>query len=81
MLAETRAALERAGRLDSPEGALAVLQAGMLEDGGHTASGVAALSRQLLATMAAAVGDAPMAADGLDELARRRAEAAARAGA
>lgn len=76
LLAETRARLVDAERLDSPEGALSILLAGMLEDGGHTASGVAALSKQLLATLQAAVGDAPAAADGLDELARRRADKA-----
>lgn len=73
LVAETRAALLAVGKLDSPAGALAILQAGMLEDGGHTASGVAALAKQLLATMALAVGDAPVAADRLDELAARRA--------
>jgi hypothetical protein len=76
LLAETRARLVDAGRLDSPEGALAILLAGMLEDGGHTAAGAAALAKQLLATMAAAVGDAPAQSDGLDELARRRADKA-----
>lgn len=71
--AAVRERLSAAGRLGSPEGVAALTLAGLLDGGGHTAAGAAALAKQLLATVAAAVGDVPAAADRLDELAARRA--------
>ena len=68
-----RGVLAAAGREHAPAGVLALRLAAMVDEGGHTASGAAALARQLLATMDAALAGAPKAADRLDEIAQRRA--------
>jgi hypothetical protein len=67
-----RTALDAAERTLSPAGALALGLAGLIDEGGHTAAGVAALSRELRATLAEALAGAQSAADRLDELAARR---------
>ena len=68
-----RSVLAAAGREHAPAGVLALRLAAMVDEGGHTASGAAALARQLLATMDTALAGAPKAADKLDEIAQRRA--------
>jgi len=65
-----------ADRLETPEGAQVMLLAGLLAAGGHTASGVAALSRELRAALEEALRGAPKVADRLDEIAQRRARKA-----
>lgn len=72
-----RARLEAAECLNTPEGAHALHLAELLAAGSHTASGAAALSKELRAAMTEALKDAPVTADRLDELeARRKAKAA-----
>lgn len=69
------AELEEAGRLDTPDGAHVMLLARLLARGGHSASGAAALSRELRTAMNVALRD--LGSDGgdlVDELARRREE-------
>ncbi|MFI9817585.1 hypothetical protein [Saccharothrix variisporea] len=77
LVATYRERLEVAGRLDSPEGAHVLLLASLLTGGAHTASGAAALSRELRAAMEVALEGAPREPDKLDELAARRAAKAA----
>lgn len=72
LVATVTAELRAASRENSPEGAIALNLARMLAEGGHTASGAAALARELRATLEAATKDAPKRADSLDELAERR---------
>jgi hypothetical protein len=69
--------LRSAGRDSSPEGVLTVHLAELLSAGGHTASGAAALARELRATLDSALKDATKKADALDELAQRRLQKAA----
>jgi len=72
-----RAQLEEAERLDTPDGALVIHLATLFESGEHTASGAAALSRELRAAMEVALKGAAKQGDSIDELtARRRAKAA-----
>lgn len=72
-LVETyRARLVEADRLDTPEGQHVMQLATTLATPGHTAAGLAALSKELRAALAEALKDAPRAADRLDELAERR---------
>lgn len=72
LLATYRDRLQSAERLTTPDGQHVMLLAEMLVAGGHTASGAAALSRELRAAMDAALEGAPTQADWLDELAKRR---------
>jgi hypothetical protein len=67
-----RAQLDKAERLDSPEGALVMHLAMLFESGEHTASGAAALSRELRAAMEIALSGAAKQGDLLDELSARR---------
>ena len=72
-----RKQLEEAERLDTPEGALVLHLATLFTSDGHTASGAAALSRELRAAMEVALRGAAKQGDSIDELtARRRAKAA-----
>lgn len=77
-LVETyRKQLEDVERLDTPEGALVLHLATLFATGDHTASGAAALSRELRAAMEVALRGAARQDDAIDELtARRRAKAA-----
>lgn len=70
--AATRARLDAAGRLGSPEGMSALLLARKLDQGGDTGSAMAALAKQHLASLEAAVRDAELASDPVDELRSRR---------
>ncbi len=70
--ATTVQALEDAGRLDTPLGAIAVRLATMLATGDHVASGAAALSKELRAALGEALAGAGKKADSLDELSKRR---------
>ncbi|WP_327029720.1 hypothetical protein OG989_04140 [Micromonospora sp. NBC_01740] len=64
--------LAAAGRADTSKGAIALRLAETLADGGHTASGIAALAKELRATIDEALKGAKEAGDGLDELKARR---------
>jgi hypothetical protein len=77
----TRAALVAADRLDSPAGVNALTLAARLDScGTDTGSAVAALSKQHLAALDAAVSGATRVADPVDELRQRREKRLARAG-
>jgi len=73
VVAATQDALEAAGRAETPLGAIALQLARTIVEGGHTASGLAALSKELRNTMEEALAGAPRAADLVDELKERRA--------
>ena len=73
LTAATLAELTTADRLNSSLGQAAMLLARRLDGGGNdTGSSVAALVREHRSTLADAVKDAKVAADPLDQLARRR---------
>ncbi|MEV1321968.1 hypothetical protein AB0J14_38470 [Micromonospora arborensis] len=72
LVAVVESALVKAGRDDTPEGAIALRLAETLADGGHTASGIAALAKELRATVESALKGAETASDGVDELKQRR---------
>lgn len=72
LIGSYRAQLEKAERLDTPEGALVMHLATLFAGGEHTAAGAASLSRELRAAMGAALRGAPTQADALDELGARR---------
>lgn len=80
VVAATRRTLVAADRLESPAGAAAMVIAAKLDRGGDTGSAVAALVRELRAAVAEATAGVKMAADPLDEIARKREERLARAG-
>lgn len=67
-----RRQLEQAERLDTPEGAHVMHLVELFATGKYTASGAAALSRELRLAMEVALRGAPRQADALDELAARR---------
>lgn len=71
VLAAVRTELAAANRLDSVAGAAAQALAVRIDAQAETGAAVASLTRQLHATMAEALRDAPVA-DGLDELRARR---------
>ena len=76
LVKEHRDRLLQAGRLDTPEGAHVMFLAEQMAGGGPL-SGVALLSKELAARMAEALrGTAAVAADSVDDLARRRADKA-----
>lgn len=77
----TRRTLEAAGRLDTPAGTAAMVIAGKLDRGGDTGSAVAALVRELRASVAEALSEAEVPDDPVDDLTRKREERRARAGA
>lgn len=68
----TRRQLAEVGRESSPEGVNALLLARRLDHGGDTGSAIAALSRQHMAALEAALDDVPPAGDKVDELRKRR---------
>lgn len=70
--AATRARLEDAGRVSSPEGMSALLLARKLDQGGDTGSAMAALAKQHLSSLEAALRDVEVAGDPVDELRSRR---------
>ena len=76
LVASYRRQLEAAEQVDTPEGAHVMHLAMLFAASSHTASGAAALSRELRAAMEAALKDAPHQGDRLDELAERRAQKA-----
>ena len=67
-----RAELDGVGKLDSMLGQQALMLAQALGDPDESASGAAALSRELRAVMALALRGVRGAADQVDELRRRR---------
>ena len=69
----TRRQLAEVGREHSPMGMTALVLAGKLDRGEDSGSGMAALARQLAATIQEATRDAKQAASPLDELRARRA--------
>jgi hypothetical protein len=71
LVVATKVELEAAGRLDSVLGQQALRLAQQMS-GFETGGGMAALSRELRATMAEATRGAAVAADPLDELKARR---------
>jgi len=72
--ARTRAELEQFGRAECTDGAAALHAARLLDAGGHTASGAAALLREVRAAKEAAIRGQASAGDVVDELrAKRRA--------
>jgi hypothetical protein len=71
LVAVTRRALVELGRADSVLGAMAV-ELARLEAPGEGGSSMAALSKELRATMAAVVKDAPIGPDVVDRLRARR---------
>ena len=77
LVAAYRDQLDERGVLDTPEGAQVLHLATLLQAGPHTASGAAALSRELRAAAEAALRHAAPAADRFDEIAARRAAKAA----
>lgn len=68
----TWAALEAAGRVDTPLGQAAMVLAARVDAGVDTGSGLASLARELRATLDAATRGAQAAVDPLDELRARR---------
>ena len=72
-VAATWAKLEEAERLHTPEGMAALALAHRLDNGGRdTGSALAAVARELRASLEAAMAGAKVAADPLDELRARR---------
>lgn len=68
----TRAALAEAGRVDHPLGRTALLLATRLDARADTGAGLAAVTKQLAATLAEAVKGAQARETALDELRSRR---------
>jgi hypothetical protein len=77
LVAAVAAELEAAGRLDTALGRQALRLAQRMHSEFDTGSAIAALSKELRATMAEALKDATPVADPLDELAARRSRKAA----
>jgi hypothetical protein len=75
----TLAELVDAGRESTSTAREALLLAGLLDAGGYTAQGAAALARARRDALAVALAGAPSKADRLDELRARRQAKAARA--
>jgi hypothetical protein len=67
-----RGQLERVEQLNTPAGAQVMLLAQELTGGAHSASGVAALSRELRALLEVVLARATTHSDALDELAKKR---------
>lgn len=80
VVAATTATLVAVGKLESLDGAAALAIARKLDAGGDTGSAVAALVRELRATMAAACADGEHEEDPVDELSAWRSERQKRAG-
>lgn len=71
-LSATQRALADADRIHTPLGQTALLLARRLGSGDTPPSAVGAIARELRLTLAAALEDATMAADPVDELRERR---------
>jgi hypothetical protein len=72
VLTAARTELERAGRLDTYLGAVALVLAERIDQSVGASPGLASLVRQLRATMGAALAGAEPVADPLDQLRARR---------
>jgi hypothetical protein len=72
LVEQVKGALIAVNKVDTPEGALALYVAAMLDKGGHTAQGAAALARELRQTMVIVTAGAVTQDDPVDELRRRR---------
>lgn len=72
LVVSTRSRLEAVGRLDSPDGVMALELAELIAAGGGTQSGIASLSTAWGKAMDRALAGAKPAEDALDELRRRR---------
>jgi hypothetical protein len=69
VIAAYRSGLESAGAFDLPDGQLVMVLAERLVQGGHTASALASLSRELRAAYAAAIqGATGQLADAVDDI-------------
>jgi hypothetical protein len=79
--AATLAELEAAGRASTSAGVEALHLAQLLDRGGYTAAGAASLAKARRESMVVALAGAKVAADDVDEMARRREDKARRAGA
>lgn len=69
----TRESLVAAGRVDTPLGQASLALAALLDGGEGPASGLAAVAKELRATLEEATRNAPRVDDPVDELASRRA--------
>lgn len=67
-----RAQLAEVGRESTPLGVVALALAEQIDAGGHTATGYAALAKQLEATLASAMDGTKATKSGVDELRERR---------
>ena len=74
VLAATRAELVTLGKLTTPSGAAALVLAERLDAGGDPGSAMAAMAKELRATMTELGRHAPAVADPVDELRKRREE-------
>lgn len=72
LVAATLTKLRGCNRHESPEGILALQLAHDIGSGGHSAAGLASLSKAYRDALDAAVKGAPRAADAVDELMERR---------
>jgi hypothetical protein len=68
-----RKALKRADRVDTPDGAVAIHLAALLDQGGHTGPSAASLSKEIRAACTAALAGTADASDLVDDLKARRA--------
>jgi hypothetical protein len=73
LAAQIRADLESAGVVGTPAGLLAVSLATVVDEGGHTASGLAALSREIRQAVGDAKSSATTSATKISELREKRA--------
>ena len=74
VLTSVRSELEAIGKEATPMGAVALTIAARLDAGGDPGSAMAAMAKELRATMVELVRSAPALADPVDELKRRRDE-------
>lgn len=72
VLAAVRAELEQIGKAASPGGAAALVLAARLDAGEDPGSAMAAMAKELRATMTELAQGAPAAVDPVDELKKRR---------
>lgn len=72
--AATRRRLEDAERLDSPDGAVVMHLARLIDQGDYNAQGAAALAKAHAEALARATAGAKSAPDAIDELLERRAQ-------
>lgn len=74
VLGSVRTELEAIGKATTPLGAVALTIAARLDAGGDPGSAMAAMAKELRATMVELARSAPAAVDTVDELKRRREE-------